>query len=151
MWFGSWRRGELYEFCWKLLRFTSTLITNSYYEFHRKEACNFHPLELVCSSVLWNLTEESRYLGFVGPWLLSRGSDCWEIGETAGIFWVWKAPLKKSPDLFGHCPNIPDNCNFFSTHANFLVNFFSTQKRINRDKTDLQQKCVNCDKTNSTT
>ena len=39
----------------------------------------------------------------------------------------------------------------FSPHTQFLVNFFSTQKRVNRDKTDLRQKCVNCDKTNFTT
>ena len=39
----------------------------------------------------------------------------------------------------------------FSTQAQFLNKFFSTQKHVNRDKTDLRQKCVNCDKTNFTT
>ena len=33
----------------------------------------------------------------------------------------------------------------------FLAQFFSTQKHVNRDKTDLRQKCVNCDKANFTT
>ena len=38
-------------------------------------------------------------------------------------------------------------------HLAFSIpsSFFSTQKRVNRDKTDLQQKWVNCDKTNFTT
>ena len=39
----------------------------------------------------------------------------------------------------------------FSPHTQFFDNFFSTQKRVNRDKTDLPQKYVNCDKTNVTT
>ena len=39
----------------------------------------------------------------------------------------------------------------FSPHMQFLDNCFSTQKRVNRDKTDLPQKYVNCDKTNVTT
>ena len=30
----------------------------------------------------------------------------------------------------------------------FCFNFFSTQKRLNRDKTNLQQMCVNYNKTN---
>ena len=41
--------------------------------------------------------------------------------------------------------NIPDICQF-SPHTQLLVNFFFTQKRVNRDKINLQQKCVNCDK-----
>ena len=39
----------------------------------------------------------------------------------------------------------------FSPRTHSLVNFFSTQKRVNRDKTNLRQKCVNCNKTNFTT
>ena len=41
--------------------------------------------------------------------------------------------------------HIPDICNFFSIHTR---NFFSTQKRVNCDKTNLQQKFLNCAKTN---
>ena len=39
----------------------------------------------------------------------------------------------------------------FSPHTHSLVNFFSTQKRVNCDKTNLRQKCVNYDKTKFTT
>ena len=39
----------------------------------------------------------------------------------------------------------------FSPHTQFLVKFFSTQKRVNHKKTNLRQKCANCNKTNFTT
>ena len=36
-------------------------------------------------------------------------------------------------------------------HTRNFGYFFSTQKRLNRNKTNLRQKCVNCNKTNFTT
>ena len=41
---------------------------------------------------------------------------------------------------------IPHICHFFSTYT-----IFSTQKRVNRDKTDYAKNSVNCHKTDFTT
>ena len=48
--------------------------------------------------------------------------------------------------------SILDICHFFfPPHVQFLVIFSPRKKRLNHDETNLRQKCVNCNKTNSTT
>ena len=46
--------------------------------------------------------------------------------------------------------SIPHICHF-SPPIQFLAQFFSTQKRVNRDKTDYAKNSVNCHKTDFTT
>ena len=106
------------------------------------------------------------------PWTYTAGEDvsntyiCLSKEETYTFLCTYQEKWKSASGLFQSSPEdifvcismytkyvivyILDICHFFSTHAIFGY-FFSTQKRLNRDKTNLRQKCVNCNKTNFTT